>query len=115
MAYPVEISPTALSDIETTFLWLRERSPEMANQWVNGCSEAILSLDQFPERCPRAPESALIGIEIRQLLYEKKYRILFTVTSGTAEAEGKVQIHRILHAAQDRLRNLEKLLGEEPN
>ncbi|HBB31035.1 MAG TPA: type II toxin-antitoxin system RelE/ParE family toxin [Cyanobacteria bacterium UBA8803] len=115
MAYHVEISPTAISDIEATFLWLRERSPEIANKWVNSCSEAMLSLEQFPERCQLAPESKLMGIEIRQLLHQNKYRILFTITLDTTETEGVVQIHRVMHSARDRLRTPEGLLGEDSN
>ena len=61
MAYLVEISPSALNDIETAFLRLRRESPDYADQWFNELLEAIASLEKFPNRCPLAPESAGTG------------------------------------------------------
>ena len=114
MAYRVELSPTAFADIEAILLGIRQyQSLEKANQWFAGCYEAILSLEQFPERCPRAPEDDYIKKTIRQRLYKHRevYRILFTVQSSR-DGEGLVQIHRVLHSAQKRLRTESELLGE---
>ena len=44
------------------------------------------SLDEFPERCPLAPESPVFPFEVRQLLYghpPHEYRILFTIEAKT--------------------------------
>ena len=51
---------------------------------------------------------------MRQLLYKKQYRILFTVRTGNApNSQDIVQIHRVLPAAQERLQDLSQLLGDE--
>ncbi len=96
MTFRVEISPSALADVEDIFLWMQRESPSKADEWFNGLVEAILTLEQFPNRSPKAPESEDIGLEIRQLVY-KKHRILFGVSNSD------VQIFRIRHIAQDRL------------
>lgn len=61
MAYRIEILPSAIADIESIFLWIKEDSQERAFRWVRGCYE-ISSL---------AIESKYMGIEVRQLLYQK--------------------------------------------
>jgi plasmid stabilization system protein ParE len=103
MAYLVELSPSALNDAETAFLRLRRGSPDYADQWFNGLLEAIVSLEKFPNRCPLAPESEELRIELRQLLYGK-YRVLFLVTIESRDHDGTVQILRIRHQAQERLK-----------
>ncbi len=51
---------------------------------------------------------------MRQLLYKKQYRILFTVsTSNDQDSQDIVQIHRVLRAAQERLQDLSQLFGDE--
>lgn len=96
MVFRVEISPSALADAEEAFLWIQQESPSKADEWYNGLVDAILSLENFPNRCPLAPESEDIGREIRQLLY-KRHRILFGVTGDV------VQVFRIRHTARDKL------------
>jgi len=96
MVLRVEISPSALADAEEAFLWIQQESPAIADEWYNGLVDAILSLENFPNRCPLAPESEDIGREIRQLLY-RRHRILFSVTGDV------VQVFRIRHTAQDSL------------
>ena len=80
MTYQVEISPTAVADIEDIFLWLKGESPDRAYRWARGCYEAMLTLENFPKRCVLARESEYLGIQVRQLLYQKQFRILFTVS-----------------------------------
>ncbi|WP_235526624.1 hypothetical protein [Nostoc piscinale] len=51
---------------------------------------------------------------MRQLLYKKQYRILFTVTTeNDQDNQGIVQIHRVLRAAQERLQDLSQLRGDD--
>ena len=42
MAYRIEISPSAIADIESIFLWIKEESQERAFRWVRGCYEMKL-------------------------------------------------------------------------
>jgi plasmid stabilization system protein ParE len=56
---------------------------------------AAQALEEFPHRCPLAPESGA-ELEIRQLIY-RRYRVLFTVAGDT------VYILHIRHSARQRL------------
>lgn len=77
MTYRVEISPTAIDDIENIFLWLKLNAPEKSYRWVRGCYEIMLKLESFPSRCPLALESEYLDMKIRQLFYEMKRNIVF--------------------------------------
>jgi plasmid stabilization system protein ParE len=112
MTYQVEISPTAVADIEQIFVWMRESSLDQAHRWVRGCYEIMLTLEKFPNRCPMSPESEYMDMEVRQLLYKKQFRILFTVNQVEAENTGIVRIHRVRHGSQERLRHPEQLLED---
>lgn len=106
MAYRVKVSPSALADAESAYLWLKEQvSDKQATKWYNGLVDAIYSLDTLPLRCPLAPESEELGVELRQLLYGKRsaaYRILFAVV--WEEAEEVVRVYRVWHGARDRIK-----------
>lgn len=58
---------------------------------------AIESLENFPFRCPLAPESDRFGAEIRHLIFGK-YRILFIIEDEI------VYVLRVRHQAQDMLK-----------
>ena len=60
-----------------------------------GLLQAAQALEQFPHRCPLAPESGA-ALEIRQLLYGR-YRVLFTIARDT------VYILHIRHSARQPL------------
>jgi plasmid stabilization system protein ParE len=114
MAYRVDISLPALSDAENAYLRIKEESPEKAVQWYKGLLEAVYSLENFPNRCPIAPEARAFVIEIRQLLYGKRkrqYRILFGISVDEQTGEDLVLIYRIRHSVQNYLEDLE-ILGE---
>ena len=114
MVYQIEISPTAVADIESIFLWIKEDSPERAYRWVRGCYEIMLTLSNFPRRCSLALESKYMGIEVRQLLYKKQFHILFTVSEAAEEQEGIVYIHRVRRGSQQKLQSIDQLLGDAP-
>jgi plasmid stabilization system protein ParE len=112
MVYQISLSPTAIADMGAAVEWLKEnRSLEKAEQWLRGCSEAIQSLEQFPDRCARAPEADYLDLDIRQLKYSANtvYRILYTVVHQSSPGEGLVQVHRVRHSAQERLKTLNEL------
>jgi hypothetical protein len=52
-----------------------------------------------------------LDIEIRQLLYEKKYRILFSIVDD--ENAGIVKIHRVRHSSQQSFDSLKQLLDND--
>ena len=116
MAYRVDISPSALQDAEDAYLWIKKRAPSRAGDWYEGLLKAIDGLEQFPTRCPLAPESDEIGIAIRQLFYGKKpgtYRILFAIGHDDTTGEDVVRIFRIRHSARLRATPEEIQEGEQ--
>lgn len=101
MEFCVSISPSALADAETAYLWMRERDLEIADQWFDGLLNAINSLERLPARCPIAPESEELGMEIRQLLYGKSKRFCYRILFGISQTE--VNVYRIRHTSQQYL------------
>jgi plasmid stabilization system protein ParE len=93
----VEITALADANLEEIYLHIREDSPDRAAKWRLGLLKAAHTLEQFPERCPFAPESGP-ELEIRQLVYGA-YRILFTVTKDT------IYVLHIRHGARQPLRS----------
>src|SRR5438046_34231 len=58
MAPTVHISARALREIDKALGWLAERSRTAAVRWHEQLLEAVRSLENNPERCGLAPESA---------------------------------------------------------
>jgi plasmid stabilization system protein ParE len=85
MAFRVELTKRAEVDLEALYLWVRGRAPHQGEVWFNGLERVILSLDQHPERCPIAPESADPKRPVRVLHYGRArhvYRVLFWIDSA---------------------------------
>jgi plasmid stabilization system protein ParE len=91
----VEITALAEADLATIYQRIREDSPTRAAEWRGGLLQAAQALEQFPLRCPLAPESSA-ALEVRHLVYGH-YRVLFTVTRDT------VYILHIRHSARQPL------------
>lgn len=100
----VEITALADADLETIYRRIHTDSPARAAAWRRGLLEAAQALEQFPQRCPHAPESGA-ELDIRHLIYGR-YRVLFTITLDT------VYILHIRHGARQRL---QPEANEEPN
>ncbi len=86
MAFLVEITPIAESQIEQAYQWYRDRNPEFADRWFRGMMNAIATLQEKPRRCGLAIESEIFSEEVRQLLHGKAkniYRILFAIREST--------------------------------
>jgi len=99
--YTIRTTPRTDADIDAAVQWRSQRSPQAAARWHAGILARIRSLATNPDRCPLADEAADLGVDLRELPYGRRrdvYRILFTIDGQT------VTIHRIRHAAQDRLR-----------
>jgi plasmid stabilization system protein ParE len=82
MAYRVEITRRAESDLEELYLWVVERAPQQGTRWFNGLERAVLSLDQHPKRCPVAAESVDPNHPVRVLRYGRTphtYRVFFMI------------------------------------
>lgn len=93
MPYEVRFTRRALA-------WLSSRSASAA-YWRAGLIARVAALEQSPDRYPTADEAADLGMDLRELLHGPRrgvYRILFTIDGSV------VHIHRVRHAAQDRLK-----------
>jgi plasmid stabilization system protein ParE len=101
VAHTIVVRTRARIDIRGAFTGVFQTvSPASAAKWHAGILTKIRSLATNPERYPLAYEAVDLGIELREMLYGKRrhvYRILFTIDGQT------VNVHRVRHAAQDRL------------
>ena len=63
--------------------WSYHRSTDEAQRWYVGLSDAIMSLEKNPARCPLARENDSVRYEIRQLNYglgsKSTHRAIFTI------------------------------------
>jgi len=78
MPYLVRLTDRALRDLEAIYEFIEADASEKAFQWFNELTEAIYSLERFPERGPVTPENK----KLRHLLFGKKpstYRIIYAV------------------------------------
>lgn len=77
MSFRVEITEPAELDAKEAVRWISQYSPEKATLWYFDFLEAADSLQDFPFRCPTAPESTA-ECELRHLLFGK-YRMIFFI------------------------------------
>lgn len=105
MAYRVELTPQAVSDIETAMDFIGQAAPTRLRRWFLGLMDTVNSLENMPERFPIAPESQEFRKEMRQAFYGKRtgiYRIIFRVYEQTS-GDGVVRVLAIRHGSRDRL------------
>jgi len=76
--YNVIIPASVSEKIEDQALYIAMDKPEVALAWYEDLHEQISTLENFPERCPLAPENQYTDDEIRHLLFGD-YRVLFSV------------------------------------
>jgi plasmid stabilization system protein ParE len=100
--HEVILTKRAQDELEEAHKWWAEnRSADQANRWYTGFIQAMLTLENAPERYPLAPENELFRIEVRQLNYglgnKPTHRALYTVRPDA------VVILRVRHLAQQPL------------
>ena len=99
MAYLVNLTARAERDPVRLYADIDVEHSAAALKWYRGIKEAILSLEEQPNRCPVTPEND----NLRHLLYGNKphiYRAIFRVL----EKERRVEVLHILHGARRRLK-----------
>ena len=97
MAYLVNISSRAQRDLAQIYRRIDADNSDAAKKWYRGLKQAILSLEEQPNRCPVTPE---VG-KLRHLLYGNKphtYRAIYRVRRR------QVEILHIRHGARDKLK-----------
>jgi len=98
MPYLVDITSRAERDLVRLYEEIDAGHSDAALQWYRGLKEAILSLEERPNRCPATPENR----QFRHLLYGHKphvYRVIFHVL----ERQKHVEVLHIRHGARPRL------------
>lgn len=99
MAYRVNVTVRAERDLLLLFWTVNASQSQAALMWYPGLKEAILSLDQRPNRCPATPENP----KLRHLLYGHKphvCRVIFRITEKTKQ----VEVLHIRHGARERFK-----------
>jgi plasmid stabilization system protein ParE len=93
MKYVVEVTKSAEEDARVICSYIAADSQRSAERWLIALERVFDSLSAFPARCAIAPESEMIGTEIRQRLFGT-YRVLFIIREET------VYILHIRHGAR---------------
>ena len=99
MAYLVNITARAERDFASLYRKINAEESDAALKWYRGLKEAVLSLEELPNRCPVTREKA----RLRHLLYGSKphvYRVIFRVV----EKQKRVDVLHIRHGARDKLK-----------
>jgi toxin ParE1/3/4 len=102
MTYRVNITVRAERDLALIFDAINAEQSDAAIKWYRGLKEAILCLEEQPNRCPETPETP----KIRHLLYGHKphiYRVIYRVT----EKSKQVDVLHIRHGARQRFKRSE--------
>ena len=103
MAFRIDISPLAESDIEEAWNWIRGRSEVAAAKWLADFELSLQSLRQMPNRCPIASETHSFLIEIRNLLFgheSLQHRIIYGVSVDEKSDKDVVTIYRVRNSRQ---------------
>ncbi len=84
---PVIITPNAANDLTEAWVWLRERNPRAADEWLSDIRGTILGLGAMPEAHPIAPESQAFELPIRRALYGRatRWRIYYAIIDGMVQ------------------------------
>lgn len=102
MTYLVNATVRAERDLALIFNAINAEHSDAAVKWYRGLKEAILSLEEQPNRCPETPETP----KLRHLLYGHKphvNRVIYRVT----EKGKQVDVLHIRHGARQRFKRSE--------
>ncbi len=95
MAYLVSIAARAERDFASLYEDIHAGDSEAALKWYKGLKEAVLSLEEMPNRCPATSENP----QFRHLLYGRKphiYRVIYRVLEDVK----RVEVLHIRHGAR---------------
>jgi plasmid stabilization system protein ParE len=100
MAYLVNITSRAERDLAQLYMQVNAEYSAAALKWYKGLKEAILSLEEHPNRCPLTRKSD----RLRHLLYGHKphiYRVIYRVL----ERQKHVEVLHIRHGARRKIKS----------
>lgn len=98
MAYLVSIASRAERDLADLYREIDADYSDAARKWYLGLKQAILSLNEQPNRCPVTRER----VNLRHLLYGRKpntYRVIYRVQ----EKQKQVEVLHVRHGARRKL------------
>jgi toxin ParE1/3/4 len=99
MAYAVKTTPHPERDLIRLYKQINAEFSETAIKWYLGIREAILSLEQHPNRCPITRRQD----KLRNLLYGHRpniYRVIYWIS----ERKNLVDVLRVRHGARGKLK-----------
>lgn len=99
MAFNVQLTSSAQSDIEETLDFLTERTPAHASKWLTYLFEALETLIEMPTRQSLIAESSRLKWSLRALPYGA-HRVIYEVD----ETRQIVFVVRIYHSSRAPLR-----------
>ena len=102
MTYLVNVAVRAGRDLALLFDAINAEHSDAGVKWYRGLKEAILSLEELPNRCPETPETP----RLRHLLYGHKphvYRVIYRVS----EKSKQVDVLHIRHGTRQRFKRSE--------
>ncbi len=95
MAYLVSLSDRAQRDLAQIYRHIAADDSDAALKWYRGFKQAILNLEELPNRCPITPENS----KLRHLFYGNKphiYRTIYRI----GEKDQRVEVLHIRHGAR---------------
>lgn len=103
LRYRLAILPRAQSDVESIYVWLRDKSQLGAASWFQAFELVLDRLVDAPLQFPTAPESEPLDRQLRQALFKsphgRTYRAIFLID------EDAVYILRVRGPGQPPLTN----------
>jgi toxin ParE1/3/4 len=99
IAYLVNLTSRAERDLAGLYGEISAEYSDAALKWYRGLKQAILSLEERPNRCPLIRKSD----KLRHLLYGQKphiYRVIYRVQ----EKQKQVEVLHIRHGARRKLK-----------
>ncbi|MDP8988827.1 MAG: type II toxin-antitoxin system RelE/ParE family toxin [Acidobacteriota bacterium] len=82
MEFRVDVTPRAQQDLDRIYDWVVSHAPIAGLRWFERFENSILSLSNFPDRCPVDAKLSSRRQTIRQLVFgttRHKYRVYFTI------------------------------------
>jgi plasmid stabilization system protein ParE len=99
MAYLVNITSRAERDLADLYGKINAESSDAALTWYRGLKEAIVGLEEWPNRCPLARKRE----KLRYLLYGRQHHI-YRVIYRVVEKQKCVEVLHIRQGARGRLK-----------
>lgn len=95
MAYKIQVMPLAVEDLEAYTRRIAKDSKIQSRKWLREAWEKIFSLKTMPERFAVIPESAEVGVELREMRHYS-HRIIYQIL----KSKKSVLVLRVWHSAR---------------